>query len=209
MNFAEIEASARNTLDDNSASDNLWSQSELLEYAQDAENEACERANLLIDSITEGVALYSSGITIGQNLLAISELIIEIISFKLDGPGVASNKHLEETTERVMNLTYPNWEDMPNGAPRLWFRRNTNSLWVHPKPIGNNVVTLTVSRHPITPMSTGGSPEIDARYHPGLILWILHRAYMKNDSETLNTDKAKDYGQQFVTWFGKKVIHKD
>jgi hypothetical protein len=58
-------------------------------------------------------------------------------------------------------------------------------------------------------MTVGGSPEIDSRYHAGLLLWILHRAYMKNDSETLNVDKALDYKAQFEEFFGPKKIFSD
>jgi hypothetical protein len=32
----------------------------------------------------------------------------------------------------------------------------------------------------------------------------MQRAYMKNDSETLNVDKAKDYEAQFEKYFGPK-----
>ena len=63
---------------------------------------------------------------------------------------------------------------------------------------------MTVTRFPNTPMTVDGSPEIQARDHPGLLLWILKRAYFKNDSETLNVDKALDYDKQFEEWFGPK-----
>lgn len=68
---------------------------------------------------------------------------------------------------------------------------------------------MVVARFPTTPITIAGSPEVDARYHPGLLLWILYRMYMKNDSETLNVDKAMDYKAQFEEFFGPKKILPD
>jgi hypothetical protein len=115
---------------------------------------------------------------------------------------------LIETTERVLDITTPSWRT-ETGTVRAYIKTPTNNIILYPIPTAVDTVVMTITRFPTTPMALDGSPEIDDRYHAGLLLWILHRAYMKNDSETLNTDKAKDYGQQFVTWFGKKVIHKD
>jgi hypothetical protein len=38
---------------------------------------------------------------------------------------------------------------------------------------------------------------------------MLYRAYLKNDSETLNTDKASDYKNAFEKYFGPKKILRD
>jgi hypothetical protein len=47
------------------------------------------------------------------------------------------------------------------------------------------------------------SPEINEQYHEGLLNWAAHLAYMKNDSETYNTDKAKYYENLFTAQFGE------
>jgi len=201
MTFAEIEASARLTLDDNSSDDQLWSQSEILEYAQDAENEACERAGLIIDSTS---ALTDIAVTSTTGTYGIASTIITIDSIKMS-LGTAP---LIETTERVLDLTALNWRS-DTGTPRSYVKTPTNNIVIYPMPTVADTANMTVTRFPITPMTLLGSPEIDDRYHAGLLFWILHRCYMKNDSETLNVDKAKDYGQQFVTWFGKKIKHSD
>jgi hypothetical protein len=201
MTFAEIEASVRLTLDDNSSADQLWSQSEILEYAQDAENEACERAGLIIDSTS---ALTDVAVTSTTGTYGIASTIITIDSIKLS----LGTMPLIETTERVLDLTIPSWRS-ESGTTRAYIKTPTNSIMLYPMPTVADTANMTVTRFPTTPMTLLGSPEIDDRYHAGLLFWILHRCYMKNDSETLNVDKAKDYGQQFVTWFGKKVKHGD
>jgi hypothetical protein len=201
MTFAEIETSVRLTLDDNSSDDQLWTQQELLAYAQDAENEACERAGLIIDS-TSG--LTAVPVVTSTGTYGIASTIITIDSIKMN----LGTNPLIETTERVLDITTPSWRT-ETGTVRAYIKTPTNNITLYPIPTDVDTAVMTVTRFPATPMTLLGSPEIDARYHAGLLFWILHRAYMKNDSETLNVDKAKDYGQQFVTWFGKKVIHAD
>jgi hypothetical protein len=47
------------------------------------------------------------------------------------------------------------------------------------------------------------TPEIDAQYHLGLVDWMLHRAYSKQDSETLDKGKAKEHLKRFTARFGE------
>ncbi len=201
MNFLEMEISARITLDDTSAGDRLWSQAEILEYANDAESEACERANLIIDSTN---ALTSISVVTSTAILTISELIIEIQRAHL----LLGTEPLMETTEKVLDLTTVSWRSA-TGTPRSFVRDETNKIRLFPKPIVVDTLDLKVSRFPLTAMTINDSPEIDARYHTGLLDGILFRAYMKNDSETLNVGKAKDYAKKFDTWFGPKRILPD
>jgi hypothetical protein len=201
MDFSTMAISARRTLDDNSAQDNLWSQAELLEYAQDAENEACERADLIIDSTSSltDITLDTSTGTYG-----IASTVISVRSAMLS----IGTEPLMETTEETLDKSVSGWRTA-EGTPRSYVMTPTNNIIVYPIPSVASVLSLTVSRFPNTPMTLVGAPEVDARYHQGLVLWMIYRAYLKNDSETLNTDKAADYLRLFEKYFGKKKILND
>jgi hypothetical protein len=201
MDFPTMELSARRTLDDNSTSDRLWSQTELLEYAQDAENEACERADLLIDSTSTftDIAVNTSTGTYG-----IASTVISVRSAML----ASGTEPLMETSEEVLDKSVSGWRT-EEGTTRSYVMTPTNKIILYPIPSVASTVNLTVSRFPNTPMTITGSPEVDSRYHQGLILWMLYRAYLKNDSETLNTDKAADYLKLFEKYFGPKKILND
>ncbi len=201
MDFSEIELSIRLTLDDNSTGDRLWSQAEILENAQDAENEACERQNLLVD---ETSAFTDISINTSTGTYALSNTITEVQSAKL----ALGTEPLMETSRKVLDHSFSNWA-ANSATPRSYFRSATNRITLYPKPIVADTLNMTVARFPAAPMTVAGSPEIDVRYHPGLLLWILYRCYMKNDSETLNVDKAMDYKAQFETFFGPKKILPD
>lgn len=196
MDFSEIENSVRITADDNSAGDRLWSQDEILEYSRDAENEACERADLLID---ETSSFTDIGINTSTGTYSLSLTITNIQSAKLS----LEPKPLMKTSRRVLDLSFSNWP-ANTSTPRSYFRSATNKVTVYPKPIVVDTLNMAVARFPTAPMTKTGSPEIDARHHPGLLEWILYRMYMKNDSETLNVDKALDHKANFVKIFGEK-----
>ena len=198
MDFSEIENSVRITADDNSAGDKLWSQPEILEYTNDAEKEACERADLLID---ETSSFTDISINTSTGTFSISNTITEVLSAKL----ALGTKPLMETSRKVLDLSFPNWP-ANTSTPRSYFRSATNKITVYPKPIVADTLNMAVSRIPTTPITVNSSPEIDARWHPGLLEWILYRMYMKNDSETLNVDKALDHKANFTKIFGERKI---
>jgi hypothetical protein len=201
MDFSEIEASVRRTLDDDSTTDKLWSQVEILEYAQDAENEACERADLIIDDTS---SLTNITVDTSTGTFGIASTIISVRSAMMS----LGSEPLMETSEEVLDKSVSGWRTA-SGTPRSYVMTPTNKLILYPMPSVADTVNMTVSRFPNTPMTVDGSPEVDARYHAGLIEWILHRAYMKNDSETLNVGKAKDHKKKFEEFFGLKKILSD
>lgn len=201
MTFAEIELSIRRTLDDNSTSDKLWSQAEILEYARDAENEACERADLIID---DSSSLTNITVDTSTGTFGIASTVISVMSAKL----ASDNEPLMETSEEVLDKSVAGWRTA-SGTPRSYVKTPTNKLILYPMPSVADTVNMTVSRFPNTPMTVNGSPEVGERYHAGLLEWILHRAYMKNDSETLNVGKAEDHRKKFERFFGRKKILND
>ncbi|KKK49288.1 hypothetical protein LCGC14_3136560, partial [marine sediment metagenome] len=100
MDFSEIENSVRITADDNSAGDKLWSQPEILEYTNDAEKEACERADLLID---ETSSFTDIGINTSTGTYSLSLTVTDIQSAKL----ALGTKPLMETSRKVLDLSFP------------------------------------------------------------------------------------------------------
>jgi hypothetical protein len=201
MNFLQIETSVRQTLDDNSTTDKLWSQDDILEYARDSESEACERADLIIDNTS---ALTDITVNTSTGTYGIASTVISIKSAML----ASGTEPLMETSEEVLDKSVSGWRTA-SGVSRSYVMTPTNNIILYPIPSAASTMNLTVSRFPNTPVEVNGSPEVDSRYHQGLILWILHRAYLKNDSETLNTDKAADYARAFEKFFGPKKILND
>ncbi len=201
MDFSEIEASVRSTLDDDTTLDKLWSQNDILEYARDGENEICERLRVIKD---QSSSLTDISVNTSTGTYGLSATIVSIDSAIMS----LGSEPLMETSERVLDLSHPSWRT-ESGTPRSYIKTPTNNIILFPIPIVVDTINMSVSRFPTIQMAVGGSPEIDARYHAGLLEWILHRAYMKNDSETLNVGKAQDHLKKFESYFGPKRILAD
>ncbi len=201
MNLSELIISGQNQADEViDKPDLLWSEDEWTEYANDAENEACIRANILIDrsSSLTSIAVFS-----GTATYSIDEKILLIKRAKL----LSGTEPLVKTHRRVLDATYPNWE-VDTGAVRSWLPDGTNKITLYKSPVANTTLSLMVSRLPLAAMLLAEkltvSPEIDSQYHLGLVDWMLHRAYSKQDSETLDKGKAKEHLDRFTKRFGER-----
>ncbi len=201
MNLNELIISGQNQADEViDKPDLLWSLEEWTEYANDAENEACIRANLILDQ-TSALAVIS--ILSGTATYSIDEKILLIKRAKLS----SGTEPLVKTSRRVLDATYPNWE-VDTGAVRSWLPDGTNKITLYKSPLANDSLNLMISRLPSAAMLLADkltvSPEIDVQYHLGLVDWMLHRAYSKQDAETLDKGKAKEHLARFTKRFGER-----
>lgn len=201
MNLNELIIAAQNQADELvDKPDLLWSLAEWTEYVNDAENEACIRANLIIDKSS---SLANITVVGGTATYSTDEKILVIKRVKL----LSGTEPLVKTSRRVLDATYPNWE-AATGVVRSWLPDGTNKITLYKSPIAGTTMNLMVSRLPENPMTLVNklieSPEIDAMYHQGLVDWMLHRAYSKQDSETLDKGKAKEHLTRFTKRFGER-----
>ncbi len=201
MNLNELIIASQNQADEIiAAADLLWSLAEWTEYANEAENEACIRANLILDRTS---ALSVINVLSGTATYSIDEKILLIKRAKLS----SGTEPLVKTSRRVLDATYPNWET-DTGDVRSWLPDGTNKITLYKSPIANTTLNLMISRLPSAAMLLADkltvSPEIDTQYHLGLVDWMLHRAYSKQDAETLDKGKAKEHLARFTKRFGER-----
>jgi hypothetical protein len=200
MNLNELIVAAQNQADEIvDKPDLFWSLEEWTRYANDAENEACIRANLIMDKTS---AVTTIAVLSGIATYSIDEKILVIKRAKL----ASGTEPLVKTSRRVLDATYPNWEE-DSGKVRSWLPDDTNKITLYKNPAAATTLNLMVSRLPLLPMTLPNklteSPEIDTQYHLGLVDWMLHRAYSKQDSETLDKGKAKEHLARFIKRFGE------
>jgi len=198
MTLREIIELVRNELDD-ATGKNLWSDEELIEYAVDAENEASIRARLLIDSTTAEVTQIA--VTAGNPVLTLDSRVVFIRRAKL----ALDDYKLGRAQMRDLDNAVVGWET-ETGTPELFVTDyETGKIRLYPKPTVNDTLNLTVIRMPLTDMNAmDDTPEIHSRYHRNLRYWIMHRAYMKQDTETKDAGKAKENYDLFESIFGKR-----
>ncbi len=198
MNLETLISTARDLSGDGPAGQN-WSDAEWTAYANDAEREACRRGRLLVDSTTAAVCQIALTTTDASYDLHPSILFIR--RAKLTGRSLVLSRRSYKDLDREA----PDWES-ETGEPSSYVPDfGTAKFRPYPSPAAGGTVTLTVVRLPLADMANDANqPEIHARYHDSLLNWMLYRAYLKNDAETLNKIKAAEYLTLFEAEFGKK-----
>jgi len=197
MTLAELRARFR-TEENDAVAPYLWSDSELATWINEAQDEACRRALLLVDSRSaaakasylagaEGVDLHPAVIFVRRAALA------------------ASNTPLVPKVARSMDEEVPGWEGAMASVPRVFIPDwQTNYLRFWPPAVAAGTVNMTVIRTPLEPAGDGDDMEIAPRYQPFLLDWVRFRAYSKQDAEVFNANKSKAGEDSFEKQFGKQ-----
>jgi hypothetical protein len=182
----------------------LWSWVEWTEYANDAVNEAARRSRLIADSRTAAVCQIALNAT--DETYDLHDSIIFIKRAKLTGESTPLGRAHSADLDRCM----PGWED-ETGVPRAYVpNMDSHQFRPYPKADGVYTVNLSVIRSPLVDMEDSEDvPEIAGRHHINLVHWMLHRAYLKLDSETYNPGKAEESLKLFEAEFGKRSTAQD
>ena len=194
MTVAELLAEAKRRARDSSIKP-LWTDPEWLLFLNWAEQEACRRADLIWDTTTENVA--SLALTENTGWVALDRKVLRI-----ERAGFAG-RPLRLVERPALDVLYPDWEAVFD-VPQL-FMVTGRSLRLYPGNAAQGTLLLHVSRLPktdLTLQTPSPSPEIPAQYHEALISGMLHKAYLKNDSETYNKGASDQHLADFARVFG-------
>jgi len=209
MTLDELIASFRVDADDAPTSvgggdqDLLWKDAELARFFGEAEEEASIRKRLLFDDYTESIVQI--GVVANQSSYPLDSRMFEVTKARLlRTPGGPTIHDLHITTRDELDHVCPRWRD-EKGQPRFFIQDDTRAVL---PGIVDVAYTLRLEGYrtplvPITADSDGSAkPEIAAIHHRFLVYWVLHRAYSKPDSETLNPQKAATALAAFEQYFG-------
>lgn len=174
MNLGQLIDAAALRSDD-TESPALWSRPEWVEFFNEAETEACIRARLLEDL---GSAKYSIITKAGTAVYA-----------------------LPDQTYDVLNV----WSDAALTRRLNGWTLNESSLILERAPLEAGRLYLHAVRLPSKKMvGNNDSPEISERHHPGLVHWALRCAYLKQDSDAFDVQRAMQYEARFDAYFGSR-----
>jgi hypothetical protein len=197
MTLAELTAEA-NRLTRNTSVDALWTDAEWANFANWAEQEACRRANLIWDRATVNVARYSLAIGAAWTDMSAKLIEIERVTFA----GVS----LPYIALEILDQTFPGWEALTDTP--VFVTKQGRALRLYPKPKVAGDLIVHASRLPSANLAVAtpsGSPEIPAHLHLALVDGMLHRAYLKNDSETYNKGASDHHLAEFERTFGLPI----
>lgn len=183
----------------NGERDVLCSDELLTIYANEAQDEACRRGELLRDLSSP---MCTVAFAASDESIAVDARVIRVIAARVNG------KRVTLISEAEMDAVCENWLDGgAQGEPtHLVSGLTTGRLFLWPRSGAAGTVRLTVQRLPLKPMvMEGEKPEIRPELHQALVDWILFRAYSREDTDLHNDTKAAVCLARFEAEFGRKV----
>lgn len=179
--------------------DALCSDELLTIYANEAQEEACRRGELLRDSAS---TMCTIPMAADAQAVALDARIVRVLRASVDGQRVAV------VSDDDMEAICPTWQD--DGArarpTHLVYGMTTGMLHLWPVPAAPGTIRLTVQRLPLKQLANDhDKPEIRPELHRGLVEWMLFRAYSRMDTELYNDTKAAIALGRFEAEFGRKT----
>lgn len=163
-----------------------------------AEQEACERSLLILDTSTPEVCEID--VVAGTATYDLHTSILKLLRAKLD----AGATPLEEISIEKLDAQEPGWETR-TGSPHRFFQTSETSITLVPIPVADDIMRLRVNRGPLEPMvRDDDEPEIAQRHHFNLVDWALHLHYLDNDSEVLDQVASERHAARFTGNFGAR-----
>lgn len=183
-------------------------------------------SEFLSSGFEAGDVIYISGFTNGANNgeFSISSVVAGsiVVDDKTDEDGATvvlvnetatdaivevQKKELIKTTSFALDENYSGWNSQV-GEPAGYIQEENHELVLIPMPEYANTLSLTVVRLPAADMTLAlkdtVSPEIPEQYHLDLLDWVCYRAFLKDDADSQDIQKAKFYEESFTSKFGPR-----
>lgn len=182
----------------------LWSDEEILEYANDAQQWLCRKTEGIEDSMTPSVCTINVAPTpdASASWVPLSPLILKIRGATRNDTGrgipVVNPEKLEAYGIR--------WDGNSSVVKALVVGLTKNKARVYPVSSESVVITLSVFRLPLVDIiEPEQALEVDSQHHRALVLWMRHRGYSKQDADTLDLKRAADYEAKFDAYCYKAL----
>jgi hypothetical protein len=171
----------------------VWGRTELLGYLNDGlKYLASKRPAEFVASEVVELAEGSK-----QSLPAGSIAVVRPIC-NMDGTGTVRGRSIRFVDLNLLDASSPTWRTTSPGETRqLALSPDPRSeFWVSPPADAGSKIELMVERDPVV-HTQGTTLEVDAKWHPALINYMVSRALSK-DSEYAQDGKAAAFLQVFM-----------
>lgn len=164
-----------------------WTNEELVSNINESIRQVYRRIHPVKD-------LIDVDIEIGTTTYTLPEYVLKIIGVKREDGRELEEKGLEDIWElKDMNTkTGDLAKFIPNDI--------NNTLRVFPSPLKNETISVLIYRLPLTELSWDdyeGIPELRADFHIPLLFYAAHLCYLKDEANTLDPGRAKDFLSMF------------
>jgi hypothetical protein len=174
------------------------------EFANEAEEEACRRARLMLDSSTEAVCHAAAAA--GTDLVDLDGRIIFVRRVVVVGQA----RPLQKIPLADLDQQGTEWME-EEGEVMGWVPDfESGKIRLYRKPDTDIELRLTVVRLPLEAMAADAdTPEIKQQMHRHLVHWMRHRFYSLPDAELNNPRAAAEALAAFEAQFGPPSTAQD
>jgi len=180
----------------------LFSDDSIIQWLNEAQEEACIRANLLHESDDESVCEID--VQAGVMTYPVHASIICITRAAFTPVGSTGEVEMHQTDAYELDRTRPGWRQLV-GTPTSLIHNDTH-IRLGCRPDADGVIRLEVQRLPLNPMlGDADEPEIAAIHHRHLVHWALYRAFSIPDAEVHDAERTARAESAFARIFGMGV----
>jgi hypothetical protein len=189
----------------------LWSNQEIVRYANQALTEFCFRNPIEDHDIDTAITHLTSAANTQK--LSYSPKILSIHRVKHVDDTTGDEQILQKRTVQWMDTYVTDWSLEGNaalgGTPEYYVEdANHRSIWLYPIPESSGIVHLHVGRLPSSNMLWSRRhldvPEIDAQHHLCLLDYMKYLGFKKRDAETENVSLAEQHLSLFTLHAGER-----
>lgn len=174
----------------------LWSDEEIISYANEAQFQYCRDVRGIADTVTPEITIVR--IVPGSADVKLDSRVLQVRSV------YATNQQRELTP-----LTEVDYRRRGQSARPYAYTLDETDGYISfdCTPAEGDVLRLSVFRLPLEEL-TGPSDELEVpvQHHMSLMAWMEHLAYLKPDSETYDKRKSDDASSRFQD-FAKAARH--
>lgn len=192
------------TLSNDKVEPYFWSDEEVTDFLNSAQEEAVIRGRLILDGYTQNPDLIIK-VSKGVPVYDMPNLLYEIshIWFVEEGEQTGKGCRLEIRSTELMDRTLgANWRTV-EGRPRFVAQAD-KWLRIAPIPQRDGNLMLDGYRRP-TKIELGDTtePEINRAHHEHLIQWALYKAFSIPDAEGFDPERSQIAKAEFTQYFGQ------
>lgn len=187
--------------DDVEAAQLRWSNEELTAYINEAQNRAC-RASYLIKKAESD---FDIAVTAGTAIYQLDTRIIRLKNVEIASVGKSL---IPVEYEDLMNIR--NWR-IKQGTPDSYvIDESDKQITLYPIPLVDDTLSLIYYRLPLLTLDWGSSSndlEIPSEYQLEMLDYAAHMAYLKDEANTFDPQRAEYYRKKFITNFTDTSVY--
>lgn len=133
---------------------------------------------------TRLTAVSTDTAALGDVLVPVASTAGLYVGMRVTGTGTDEYTTISALTATSAALSLPATAEIPSGTTLTF----------------DLVVQLSVFRKPLVAITDDQALEIPTEHQPHLLMWVKHRAYMKQDAETFDRTKAAEFKNDFEAY---------